>query len=611
MEKITLTGGTLMEQSGSASPHYRNDHSHSYNQEDPLQTPQPQSQSTLNPKQVTLSKEQQVELSKLIVRPQQGGEQGSHHNHSHGHSHGHGHSHHHHQDHHPPGVQLANWQQAGGVQVPAAALALMVPLEEILKGSPNEIMEALSTLLRLGQFEKWEQLARKMIEREKENGFMEVTPTINTSSTTMDESDSSRSARAAGTNKHNKPTKKTWWLWIDINGHTLLHWAAKRGDDKRFVEFFLQNAPPAVLQELLHQTSFDNTAMTPLHWACTEPGAQSLGILSLFMKVGVNWEVTDSSGCTPLLIAAQYGQVEVCAYLLQKGRADLYAMDTSHDTALHWAAYKGSLPVCGLLWWYHEQTQRGDLMAPDSYGQTPLHLASLRGHTSVVRYLLERTAPTKRDKLDLLYHKDTNGRTPLDLAVHKHRPTVQAVLQEAQDKWQRTNFREQKQWQVWQRSLTKSAKQMTSLHAWKLWLGLTDHADEMDEAPQFPYYYLLCQAFIHFFIWYPIVFCPVHNPQTGLLWDFPFWHLLNVMLMALVIYCLHKTTFTNPGTLIMADDEFKKMPKQHRQVVQYWRSLYESTLESYATTDDMQKAIKEQVGLEFLSFDLELSFDLY
>jgi ankyrin repeat protein len=230
------------------------------------------------------------------------------------------------------------------------------------------------------------------MEQEKTQGFMEIPSTASKTATATTET---------------KP--KTWWLWIDSNGHTLLHWAAKRGDDKRFVEFFLHHAPRPVLQELLHRTSLDNTAMTPLHWACTEPGAQSLAILSLFMKHHVNWETTDASGCTPLLIAAQYGQVEVCAYLLQKGRADLYARDTSMDTALHWAAYKGSLPVCGLLWWYHEQTQprRGDLMAPDTYGQTPLHLASLRGHTSVVRYLLQRTAATKRDKLDLLYHKDT------------------------------------------------------------------------------------------------------------------------------------------------------------------------------------------------------------
>jgi len=363
---------------------------------------------------------------------------------------------------------------------------------------------------------------------------------------------------------------------------------------------------------LLHTTSHDNTAMTPLHWACTEPGAQSLGILSLIMTMSqqksmqVNWEATDASGCTPLLIAAQYGQVEVCAYLLQKGQADLYAMDTSLDTALHWAAYKGSLPVCGLLWWYHEQRQQQiphghrrndqDLMAPDQFGQTPLHLAALRGHTSTVRWLLQRVAPTKRDKLDLLYHKDNNGRTPLDLAIHKHRPTVQAVLQDIQDQlW--VSGSSSARWQIWQRHLVKSVKQMTSIHAWKLWMGLLNSgSDEMDEAPQFPYYYMWACGLIHLLLWYPFVFLSLHNPSAGLLWDLPFWHLLNLMNLCMCVVILRKTTSTNPGNLVDDEENYKQLPKNHRNVVQYWRKLYETTLESYATTDDMQQAIQQQVS---------------
>lgn len=567
MEKITLTGGTLMDPPNKTLGGHDHSHSHGHHA-DPLSTPQPTG--TAGMKQVVLTPEQQLELSKMVIKPQKQQHQdscphhGGGHNHSHGHSHGHTHLGQH--------GQKGQWRtQNGNIQVPAAAMSLMIPLEEILKGTPAEIMEALSTLLRLGQYEKWEALAKVLLDREKET----------------------------------KP-EKTWCLWIDNNGHTLLHWAAKRGDDKRFVEFFLEHAPVVVLQELLHTNSRDNTAMTPLHWACTEPGAQSLGILSLFMNgpVDVNWETTDASGCTPLLIAAQYGQVEVCAYLLQKGRADLYAMDTSLDTALHWASYKGSLPVCGLLWWYHQLQQEkqgrhanvGDLMAPDQYGQTPLHLAALRGHTSVVRYLLHRTAPTRRDKLDLLYHKDNNGRSPLGLAVHKNRPTVAAVLQDAQDKYQSFNMREGSQWKIWQRHIAKSAQQMTSMHAWKLWLGLTDFADEMDEAPRFPYYYLWFQGLFHMLVWYPFVFCPLHNPAAGLLWDLPFWHLLNVMNFIFCVITLTKTTTTNPGNLVVEDEQdYKGLPKQHKKIVQYWRKLYETTLESYATTSDMQKAIKEQV----------------
>jgi palmitoyltransferase ZDHHC13/17 len=151
--------------------------------------------------------------------------------------------------------------------------------------------------------------------------------------------------------------------------------------------------------------------MTPLHWACTESSIPHVALL--LGKGAADIEARDSSGCTPLLIAAQYGQVEVVAFLLQKG-AQLQALDKSGDTALHWAAYKGSIPVCGLLGYYDTALTFGMV---DHYGQTPLHLASLRGHTSVVRYILRQLGNKKAS--DALFLKDKNGRTPLDLAIHK------------------------------------------------------------------------------------------------------------------------------------------------------------------------------------------------
>jgi palmitoyltransferase ZDHHC13/17 len=564
--------------------------------DDPLKmTAQPRGQAQPKSQQKTLTLEQQIELSELVLKSRAKHSAGSggcpHHSHQGPHSHGH-----HFQGGHPKGNNNIMRSPERSVQVMAAALALVTPLEELVKGTPQEIMGAFNTLLRLGQYEKWEGLATTLIVREKEN------PPLPTETKTGNhDQDSSKSSFHIPTNT------KTWWLWIDSNGHTLLHWAAKRGDDKRFVEYFMNHAPTKILQELLHTRSRDKIAMTPLHWACTEPGAQSLWILSLFIVssgVDVDWESTDASGCTPLLIAAQYGQVEVCAYLLQMGRANLYATDASLDTALHWASYKGSLPVCGLLWWYHEQRKeregrhasRGDLMAPDRFGQTPLHLAALRGHTSVVRWLLHRTCPTKQSKMELLLHKDSKGRSPLNLAIHANRPTVQQVLQEEQDKAASFNARESLQWRSLQRRLTKSAKQMTSVQSWKLWLGISDVTDEMDEAPQFPSYYLWGQGLMHVFIWYPLVFCPLHHPSTGLLWDFPFWHLLNVMNFLVCGVTLLKTTYTNPGSLAVEDEKtYKQMPKDHKKVVDYWRKLYESTLESYATTTDMQSAIKSQV----------------
>jgi palmitoyltransferase ZDHHC13/17 len=173
--------------------------------------------------------------------------------------------------------------------------------------------------------------------------------------------------------------------------------------------------------------------MTPLHWACTEASIPHVALL--LTKGHADIEAKDSSGCTPLLIAAQYGQVEVVAFLLQKG-AQLLAVDKSGDTALHWASYKGSIPVCGLLGYYDNALT---FAMVDQYGQTPLHLAALRGHTSVVRYILRQLGTTLNNTKsgksstfssssalsDVLFLKDKNGRTPLDLAIHKVKNDVE------------------------------------------------------------------------------------------------------------------------------------------------------------------------------------------
>mmetsp|Transcript_34488 Transcript_34488/g.46193 ORF Transcript_34488/g.46193 Transcript_34488/m.46193 type:complete len:154 (+) Transcript_34488:549-1010(+) len=96
--------------------------------------------------------------------------------------------------------------------------------------------------------------------------------------------------------------------------------------------------------------------------------------------------VRDESGCAPLLIASQDGHADLAAFSIKR-YADVKAVDNSHDSALHWAAYKGSVPVCGLL--LNLNGIQNHLDQAGAFGQTPLHLASLRGNTEVVLYLME------------------------------------------------------------------------------------------------------------------------------------------------------------------------------------------------------------------------------
>jgi ankyrin repeat protein len=177
----------------------------------------------------------------------------------------------------------------------------------------------------------------------------------------------------------------------DAAGHTLTHWSAKRVDDVRFVHFFLKipyhpdtahddhdtDNRRTLYPTVVHRPTRDETAMTPLHWVATQPHA--IPVLQALLdatttgsrgftnnNVPSGLELRDATGCTPLLIAAQHGHVETVAYLLQKG-ADIHKTDSSNDSATHWAAYKGSEQVLGLLSFYDTR----QLSTPDAYGQTP------------------------------------------------------------------------------------------------------------------------------------------------------------------------------------------------------------------------------------------------
>ncbi len=54
------------------------------------------------------------------------------------------------------------------------------------------------------------------------------------------------------------------------------------------------------------------------------------------LEHGADIDTTDKQGCTPLLIAAQYGSAE-CVIMLVKRGANTMLLDMNGDSALHWA----------------------------------------------------------------------------------------------------------------------------------------------------------------------------------------------------------------------------------------------------------------------------------
>jgi len=404
-------------------------------------------------------------------------------------------------------------------------------LEDLVKGSEEDISRALSTLMRFGRFESFPPILEKLEEI-------------------------------------NRSIPDIVLKQFDQGGHTLFHWASKRVDDIRFLQTLIELATKYNLKpDVLNVASRDNVGMRPMHWACTEG---SIPHAALLLKNGADPEARDNSGCTPLLIAAQYGQVEVVAYLLKKG-ANIQAVDSSRDTALHWAAYKGSIEVCGLLA-YHKML---NFATQDAYGQTPLHLSALRGHTSVVRYILQQLDHTQKSDRDVLFLLDKNQRTPLDLAIHKNRPNVEIVLKEAMAS------AEDPRGHFFRKTLWSNLKEIFSPKSWKTWMGLTPRGmDEMDSPTKLPFYIVMVNFVMHFILMVGVM-APFASAGKGLMWDKSGLLLVNFATMFLTWYFYTKTVRTSPGYV---DDSMPDVGK--------WRRLYEDTLESLA---DEQKTQEERL----------------
>jgi len=165
----------------------------------------------------------------------------------------------------------------------------------------------------------------------------------------------------------------------------------------------------------------------------------------------VDLNVTDGFGHTALINAAWKDRADVVELLLKK-RVSLNCRNHDGQTAMDKAAYWGFTKILQLL---VDAGSKIDVV--NNNGETPLHRAAMWGHDAAVKLLLEANAnpdmyknqrrwtplhfAAKHGKsavvLALLegkcdpHMRDSNGRTPMELARRNKQPDVVLLL----DKW--------------------------------------------------------------------------------------------------------------------------------------------------------------------------------
>ncbi len=122
--------------------------------------------------------------------------------------------------------------------------------------------------------------------------------------------------------------------------------------------------------------------------------------LNAFIQTGVDVNVADRRGWTPLHSAARFNpDTRIVLALLQAG-ADVHAKDRSGDTPLHWAAAANANVdiVLSLL------EADANVNAVDKFGWLPIHTAAeANPNPEVIRVLLEAGSKRKRRAYFLLF----------------------------------------------------------------------------------------------------------------------------------------------------------------------------------------------------------------
>ncbi|HEV2601147.1 MAG TPA: ankyrin repeat domain-containing protein [Candidatus Babeliales bacterium] len=174
---------------------------------------------------------------------------------------------------------------------------------------------------------------------------------------------------------------------------------------------------------------------TPLIYAAK---MGKLDVVQFLVAQGADINIQDQLGRTSLMYAIKLSKLDVVKFLIEKGAA-VDVQDIGNDTALTYAVQRGSLDVLQLL-----STKGATVNIQNRQGWTPLMYAGLAGKIDVIGYLIQRGADLnatdnvgdtaliqniRRGKLSSVYalveggadinSKDKDGKTAINIATER------------------------------------------------------------------------------------------------------------------------------------------------------------------------------------------------
>mmetsp|Transcript_10315 Transcript_10315/g.15086 ORF Transcript_10315/g.15086 Transcript_10315/m.15086 type:complete len:451 (+) Transcript_10315:18-1370(+) len=148
----------------------------------------------------------------------------------------------------------------------------------------------------------------------------------------------------------------------------------------------------------------------------------NLQILEMLIGLGLNLELKNRKGDTPLNVACFFGKTDIVRRLIDQGVSTALQPDEYGRNHIHKLCEKGKTEILDCFY----TDSHEDLNLQDTFGQTPLHVAIARRHFEITKRFIELGVDLEK--------KDTSGNTPLLSAItHNQMDIVKLLIEHKAD----------------------------------------------------------------------------------------------------------------------------------------------------------------------------------